>query len=74
MRPGRARAMRPWFRPVRRLGVGIFVPPSAAEPWISRHPRLLALLEVMDRLAERPFALLGDHILYQFERTAVPAP
>ena len=62
------RAMRPWFRPVRRLGIGVFVPPSAAEPWISRHPEFLKALERLDRFAERPLALLGDHILYQFER------
>jgi SAM-dependent methyltransferase len=67
-----ARAMAPWFRPVRRLGIGVFVPPSAAEPWISRHPRLLAVLEALDRAAARPLALLGDHVLYHFERTAAP--
>jgi hypothetical protein len=60
---------RPWFRLVRRLGIGIFVPPSAAEPWISRHPRFLTGLDRLDRLASRPFAALGDHILYHFERT-----
>jgi hypothetical protein len=54
-------------------GVGIFVPPSAAEPWISGHPRLLGLLEAADRLAARPLAFLGDHILYRFVRTAEPA-
>lgn len=63
------RAMRPWFRLVRRRGIGIFVPPSAAEPWISRHPRLLGTLEALDRLAARPLALLGDHVLYHFVRT-----
>jgi SAM-dependent methyltransferase len=62
-------AMRPWFRLVRRLGIGIFVPPSAAEPWISRQPRFLALLERLDRLGRRPLAFLGDHVLYHFERT-----
>ena len=31
-------AMQPWFRLVERRGIGIFVPPSAAEPWITRHP------------------------------------
>lgn len=67
-------AMWPWFRLVRRLGIGIFVPPSAAEPWISEHPRLLAMLERLDQLARRPLALLGDHILYHFERTDEPAP
>jgi hypothetical protein len=67
-------AMRPWFRLVRRVGVGIFVPPSAAEPWISTHPRLLTALDRIDRLARRPLALLGDHVLYHFERTDAPPP
>lgn len=62
-------AMRPWFKLVRRLGIGVFVPPSAAEPWISRHSRFLTVLERLDRLGRRPLALLGDHILYHFERT-----
>jgi ubiquinone/menaquinone biosynthesis C-methylase UbiE len=61
-------AMRPWFRPLARTGIGVFVPPSAAEPWISRHPRLLGLLESLDRAVERPLAALGDHVLYRFER------
>lgn len=65
-----SRAMAPWFRLVRRRGIGIFVPPSAAEPRISRHRTLLAVLERMDRLASRPFAILGDHVLYDLERTA----
>lgn len=67
-------AMSPWFQLKRRVGVGVFVPPSAAEPWISNHPRFLGLLETLDRLVERPLAGLGDHILYQFERTQTPAP
>jgi ubiquinone/menaquinone biosynthesis C-methylase UbiE len=67
-------AMQPWFKLVRRLGIGIFVPPSAAEPWISRHPQLLACLERLDQLTTRPLAILGDHVLYHFERTTVNAP
>jgi SAM-dependent methyltransferase len=66
-------AMRPWFTLTERCGIGIFVPPSAAEPWISRHPHLLTLLENIDRLAARPLAALGDHILYRFTRTERPA-
>jgi SAM-dependent methyltransferase len=61
-------AMAPWFRPAGRLGIGIFVPPSAAEPWISRRPRLLKALEALDRPLSRPLAVLGDHVLYRFER------
>lgn len=68
------RAMQPWFRLVRRAGIGVFVPPSAAEPWISNHPRLLNALERIDQLAARPLAVCGDHILYCFKRTSVSAP
>lgn len=67
-------AMQPWFRLVRRLGIGIFVPPSAAEPWISQQPGFLRLLCRLDRITRRPLAFLGDHILYQFERTEIVAP
>jgi SAM-dependent methyltransferase len=67
-------AMRPWFDLERCIGIGVCVPPSAAEPWISRHPRLLKVLESMDRLVERPLAMFGDHILYQFVRTNASAP
>ena len=61
----------PWFELERRLGVGIAVPPSAAEPWISRHPRLLAVMEAIDQRISRSLAFLGDHILYLFRRTSV---
>ena len=64
------RMLAPYFRLERREGIGIFVPPSAAEPWISRHPRLLRTLEALDRPAQRPFASLADHILYRFVRNA----
>ena len=59
----------PWFVLEKRLGIGITVPPSAAEPWISDQPRLLAAMEALDRLLGRPLAMLGDHVLYQFRRT-----
>jgi ubiquinone/menaquinone biosynthesis C-methylase UbiE len=67
------RAMRPWFEPKGRQGVGVFVPPSAAEPGISRHPLLLGALEALDRVLASPLAMFGDHILYRFERSKVPA-
>jgi SAM-dependent methyltransferase len=66
-------ATSPWFRLIARRGIGVFVPPSAAEPWISRHPRLLGVLETLDRMVSRPLALLGDHVLYELERTPVPS-
>jgi len=67
------KAFAPWFRLVGVRGVGVFLPPSSAEPAVSRFPRLLGALERLDRLAARPLALLGDHVLLDFERTPVPA-
>lgn len=61
-------AMAPWFAFTGRRGIGVFVPPSAAEPWITRHPRLLAGLEALDRRLSRPLAALGDHVLHRFVR------
>lgn len=67
------RAFQPWFVFEKRIGIGVVVPPSAAEPWISNHPRLLAAMENLDRFLSRPLAALGDHVLYQFRRTAAPS-
>lgn len=63
-------AMAPWFDFAGRRGIGVFVPPSAAEPWISRHRRLLAILEALDRRLSGPLAALGDHVLHRFVRRA----
>jgi SAM-dependent methyltransferase len=63
-------AFAPWFVLEKRLGIGVTVPPSAAEPWISQQPRLLGAMEALDRVLSRPLAFLGDHVLYQFRRTA----
>ena len=64
-------ALEPWFVLEKRLGIGVTVPPSAAEPWISQQPRLLHAMEVTDRVLSRPLAILADHVLYQFRRTPV---
>jgi SAM-dependent methyltransferase len=61
-------ALAPWFEYAGRRGIGVFVPPSAAEPWITRHPRLLSTLEGLDRRLSVPLAALGDHVLYRFVR------
>ncbi|HYC66250.1 MAG TPA: class I SAM-dependent methyltransferase [Reyranellaceae bacterium] len=63
-------AMAPWFDFSGRQAIGLAVPPSAAEPWISRHPRLLAALEAFDRGLSRPLAIFGDHVLYRFVRNS----
>lgn len=69
-----ARSLAPFFRLRRIRGIGVAVPPSAAEPWISRFPRLVAALEAADRLLTAPLALLGDHVLLHLERTEREAP
>lgn len=68
-----ARVFAPWFCLTRTVGIGVFVPPSSAEPWISRRPRLLSILERLDASAAETLALLGDHILLTLERTEVDA-
>jgi SAM-dependent methyltransferase len=62
------RAFAPWFVLERRVGIGLAVPPSAAEPWISTHPDLLSTLEGIDRFLAGSFSPLADHVLYQFRR------
>jgi hypothetical protein len=47
-------AFAPEFRFAGMRGIGVFVPPSAAEPWISAHPRLLSALERMDQIDVSP--------------------
>jgi ubiquinone/menaquinone biosynthesis C-methylase UbiE len=63
-------AFAPHFTLVERRGIGVFVPPSDAEPWISAHPGLLGGLERVDAFAARALAPFGDHILYRFKRTS----
>lgn len=62
------RAFTPWFVLEKRIGIGVTVPPSAAEPWISSQPHLLATMEGIDKILSRPLAIYGDHIIYQFRR------
>lgn len=65
------RAFAPWFTLRAMRGIGIAVPPSAAEPFISRFPRIVRALEAVDRVIAAPLAPLGDHVLFHFTR--VPA-
>jgi ubiquinone/menaquinone biosynthesis C-methylase UbiE len=64
------RSFSPWFELRSRRAVGLFVPPSYAEQWISRHAKLLARLELLDHaFAQLPlFRDLGDHVLLEFVR------
>ena len=66
------RAFAQHFTQRRVAAVGAFVPPSFAEPWAARHPRLLAALDALERRAEAtwPLPWLADHFLIELERTA----
>jgi SAM-dependent methyltransferase len=64
------RAFQPDFHARRVAGVGTFLPPTYAEPWAARHPRLLNFLERWERRLERcpPIPHLADHYLLELER------
>jgi len=70
-----AKAFTPHFALQGFTGVGIFVPPSYAEPWIRNRPRLLALMCRLDRaICHLPLLrTLGDHVLLHLVRTPEPA-
>jgi ubiquinone/menaquinone biosynthesis C-methylase UbiE len=52
------------------MGVGLTVPPSYVENWISNYPKLLRLLCAIDRIicTVPGLRVLGDHMLLQFKR------
>lgn len=60
-----------YFRLTSLHGVGVFVPPSFMENWVSRKPRFLAKLRVLDQnLRGWPILrVIGDHMLLVFTRT-----
>ena len=63
------RAFAPRF--VQRVAaIGALVPPTYAEAWAARHPRLLAALDRWERRAETipPLPWLADHYLIELER------
>ncbi|HWG58243.1 MAG TPA: class I SAM-dependent methyltransferase [Candidatus Acidoferrales bacterium] len=66
------RAFAPWFVLCDARAIGLFVPPSFAEPWAAAHPRSLRQLERLDRWL-RAWPLLrgiGDHVLLEFRKAA----
>jgi len=64
------RAFSPWFELRSRCAVGLFVPPSYVEGWMSKHPKILARLERLDQAsAEWPICRdAGDHVLLELVR------
>ncbi|MBV8200220.1 MAG: class I SAM-dependent methyltransferase [Acidobacteria bacterium] len=64
------RAFGPDFRARRVAALGVLLPPSYAEPWAARHPRLLARLDSWERRWETvpPLPWLADHYVLELER------
>ena len=64
------RAFSPGFEVRRAAAVGALLPPSYAEDWAIRHPRLVARLERWERRWETlpPLPWLADHFLLELER------
>jgi SAM-dependent methyltransferase len=65
------RAFAPWFRRTRVSAIGALLPPSYADGWARRHPRILAALDRWERRLEAvpPLPWLADHYLIELERT-----
>jgi len=63
-------AFSPWFQLRSRSAVGLFVPPSYIEQWMSKHPKILTRLERLDKVtAEWPICRdAGDHVLLELVR------
>jgi len=64
------RTFAPEFQARRTAALGALLPPSYAEPWAARHPRLLARLDRWERRWETlpPLPWLADHYLLELER------
>jgi ubiquinone/menaquinone biosynthesis C-methylase UbiE len=65
-------AFAPWFRLCSTIGIGVTVPPSYMEAFVSKHPHLFRGMCSVDRLiCSWPLLrALGDHVLLRLERTA----
>ena len=65
------RTLAPWFRCRRVSGLGVFLPPTYLGHMVADRPQLFKTLVWLDRrLASRfPFRGLGDHAIFEFERT-----
>lgn len=64
------RAFAPHFTARRVAAIGALVPPTFADAWARRHPRLLAALDRCERRFETvpPLPWLADHYLLELER------
>ena len=66
------RTFAPFFAQRRVGAVGALLPPSYAEPWAMRYPRVLGALAGCERRIETlpPLPWLADHYLIELERVA----
>ena len=64
------RLVAPSFEVTRVWALGVLIPPSYAESWARRHPRMLALLARGERRIERwpGAARLADHYVLEITR------
>ncbi len=64
------RAFAPHFVQRRVYAIGAILPPTYANAWAARRPRLLAALDFLERRAETlpPLPWLADHYLIELER------
>jgi ubiquinone/menaquinone biosynthesis C-methylase UbiE len=67
------RIFSPWFALREVRAVGLAIPPSYLESWVSRHENLFRALVRIDRLLRSlpEFRVLGDHVLLTFQRCDV---
>lgn len=67
---GVARAFSDHFEARRPVAVGALLPPTYAETWALRHPRLIGILARAERRAEKvpPLPHLADHFLVELSR------
>ena len=65
------RTFAPYFSCERVTAIGVLLPPTYAEAWVARHPRLLARLDTWERCVETwpVMAHLADHYLVELRRT-----
>jgi SAM-dependent methyltransferase len=68
------RAFAPHFVQRRLAALGALMPPTYAEGWAARHPRLLEALNRWERRIETlpPLPWLADHFVIEFERSSAP--
>jgi hypothetical protein len=52
------------------IGIGVAVPPSYVEASIRKYPKVLALLQTIDKFISKfpGFRVIGDHVLIRFDR------